>query len=96
MDDKEKLIWGAAGIVGASMVIAAYTAAPARFTMIGVGDRAAYRLDTHTGLVTACYGEVCRPVEMGAGTFQEAASASTNQIVTELDAADPILDQDSN
>ena len=62
LDDKDKVLLGAAAIIAAAIYFA--PAREARFAMISGGDGlAAYRLDRQTGAVSACFATQCRPVE---------------------------------
>lgn len=89
MKEREKLVWVTSAIVGAFLVMAAYIAAPARYSMTGDGAGIAYRLDTHTGTVMACARGVCRPADIQAASVSE-APASENTAA--MNMADPMMD----
>ena len=76
MDEKMKLVFGAAAIIGASMIASAYLAAPPRYAMVTVDGGLAFRLDRSSGAVLACGISECRPVSMETQSFGDAANAA--------------------
>jgi hypothetical protein len=74
MDEKQKLVFGTAAIIGGSIIVAAFIAAPPRYAL-ATGSGAAFRLDRSTGTMLLC-GQECRPIPIYAETFQDAQNAA--------------------
>jgi zinc transporter ZupT len=63
MDEKAKLAFGAAAIVGGSIVAAAFIGAPPKYSLAATGQGvAAYKLDLSTGAMFFCTPDECQPV----------------------------------
>lgn len=75
MDEKQKLVFGAAAILGGSLIVAAYLAAPPRYAL-AMSDRLALRLDRSTGSMAACLGLECRPLVVHGESWQQQADAA--------------------
>jgi len=63
MDDKAKLAFGTAAIIGGSIIVAAYVAGPPRYAMVGSGGGGAFRLDRSSGEVFFCNPYGCVQAE---------------------------------
>ena len=86
MNEKAKVVFGSAAIIGAAIVGAGYLAAPPRYSIAGTGAGVAYRLDRRTGDLLVCATE-CEAVSLTPKAKDVRAPTENSQGYLSLDPA---------
>ena len=60
--DTEKLVFAAVGAISLALIVAAWIAAPARYSITSAGEARSFVLNGQTGSVRFCTPVECRPV----------------------------------